>query len=151
MRISLDLSSADLAEMATGIQHLRSQFLNDAAREIQNKARTAHHFDSKSGNLERAVSYIVSGEHADVYLDEAIAPYATFIHDGTGLWGPNRRAFTVLPRSSGKALFFNDRFAKSVRQDGIHPDPFLYEAINGDRVNLLAIFSRDFDEYVGVR
>lgn len=151
MRISLDLSEADFAEMATGIQHLRSQFLNDSAKLIQARARGMHRFDSKTGNLERAISYSVEGDRADLYLDEAIAPYATFVHDGTGLWGPNRRAFDIKPRHSGGALFFENRFAKNVRQEGIRADPFVQEAFDDSRAALLVLFSREFDEYVGVR
>lgn len=150
MRISLDLSNADFVEMATGIPHLRSQFLNEAAELITARARAVHHFHSESGDLERSIKHQIMDDHVDIYLDEAIAPHSIFVHEGTGLWGPRRRSFKIMPRGSGKALFFEGRFAKSVRERGIHPDQFMNEAFDNSRENVLALFDRDFDAYIGV-
>ncbi len=62
--------------------------------------------------------------------------YAIFVHEGTGIYGPMKRAIT--PKSKSFLAWQKDgvwRFARSVK--GMKPRPFLQEAVDekSDQVN----------------
>ena len=113
--------------------------LKASARDIQAGAIQDHRFTSRSGNADRSVQSNVTGLKGRVFLDTGIAPYSPFLHEGTGVFGPDGQAFTIKPKA-GKSLRFvkggKFRFAKSVIQLGIKGDPYLYRAGNREMVNI---------------
>lgn len=150
MRISIDASVLTasvegMSELATESKKLRSKFLKDATETIAQYASIHHRFESRSNNLVNAIEINrVDDDSSEVSLNTLKAPYATFIHDGTGLWGPNRRKIAIFPRDSG-ALMFEGRFAKRVSNPGIKQDPFLDEAADSVREQLFEQFDSDAD------
>lgn len=150
MRISVDASALTnsfdgLEELATESKKLRSKFLKDATETIAQYAEMHHRFESRSNNLVGAIEiHKVDDDSSEVVLNTLKAPYATFIHDGTGLWGPNRRKFAILPRDN-QALMFDGHFARRVSNPGTQADPFLYDAADSVREQLFEQFDSDAD------
>jgi hypothetical protein len=119
--------------------------LTEAATDIQSYARTHHRFVSRSSKTEtEGIRADVDGAAlvGRVYLDTAVA---AFQHEGTGLYGPNRRAITIRPRNR-KALRWQlaggsgFAFAKKAVNPGIKPDPYLYNAAEVMRPGIIARF-----------
>ena len=69
------------------------------------------------------------------------APYASFLHEGTGIYGPSGKMITIRPKNK-KALFWRGAShpVSVVRQKGIRPQGFIKKAINE------AGLARAFDE-----
>ena len=113
--------------------------LKESASEVQEEARRTHNFKSDTSTLERSVKTKVSAEYyADVYLNEHIAEYGPYVHQGTK---PHRIMF-----KRKKALRFLKGgrfiFAKSVHHPGTKADPFLYEALKNSRREINRIFKQ---------
>lgn len=58
------------------------------------------------------------------------APYAKYVHDGTGLYGPHKQKIIILPKNK-KALFWPGAKhpVKKVVQKGIKGNPFFKKAL----------------------
>lgn len=111
--------------------------LSKAARTIASDAKLHHRFKTKSGMLERAIKYIVSksGLSAQIYIDDGIAKYGKYVHEGTD-------AHQIRPKTK-KALYFvknSTKFfsKKGVNHPGTKPDKFLYEAADRQQPYFLA-------------
>ena len=79
-----------------------------------------------SGNLRASITSGIEGE-ADGYLT-ATAPYAVFVHEGTGRYGPAGQ--DIVPKQAKALAFFwmgKQRFFRRVR--GVKPRPFFTQAI----------------------
>ena len=99
---------------------------------IQLEARVNHHFSSKTGTLERAVSAeSLSDTTARVFLDTQI-PYAASIHDGSQRhWiGPVNRSALRFPAPGGAGGFW---FSKGHWHPGTQPDQLIYAAAEAKR------------------
>ncbi|MGM9571729.1 MAG: HK97 gp10 family phage protein [bacterium] len=113
-------------------QELRD-VLKTAAQIIQAEATENHNYKDKSGQLTKSIQFTVNPYDwtAQVYLDEGIAHYGPYQHEGTGRYGPRRREYLIKPRRkellrwSSKGKFYS---AKQVIHPGVKPDPFLYLA-----------------------
>jgi hypothetical protein len=118
--------------------------LGQSAREVQTLARAKHRFRTNTGLLEKAVDYEVNKAEmeATVFLDEAVASYAPWVHDGTD-------PHWILPRAK-KALRWtkngNFVFAKKVWHPGTKPDKFLYEAGAASLPRINLIFTHALDD-----
>jgi hypothetical protein len=116
-------------------------------------AEDHHRFTSRSGDTERdGIKTKVDGKTLTgvVFLATDTAVYQ---HEGTGLYGPKGRAFTVRPvqkkalrwvtardvfMASAGAYGFS--FAKKVTIKGIKPDPYLYTAADIKRPEIISRF-----------
>lgn len=80
---------------------------------VQKTARTFHRFQSESGRrpsgryyrntgrLERSVQVEMTDDGGRVYLDEGIADYGVYVHEGQRSWEPDQfvyEAFEILSR-----------------------------------------------------
>lgn len=119
-------------------------------RNITELAKARHKFISRSGNLEHSIKYrVIPGTlSGEAYLDEGIAKYGPFQHEGTGLHGPNQRYIEIFPKA-GKALRWPAPggggfiFAKKVlKNPGVEGDQFLYKAGEAVRPTINAVFNR---------
>jgi hypothetical protein len=113
--------------------------LKEGLRVVQRDAATNHVFKSgsgHSGNLERSIKVAVSGSglEGSVYLDDNIASYGKYQHEGT-------RDHVVSP-SARKALYWvqggNKRFSAGHKVRGIKKDQFLYSAFDRQKPFLVA-------------
>lgn len=126
--------------------------LGKSARAVQEYARAKHRFISRSGALERSVDYTVNAEamEAQVYLDQSVAFYGLFIHDGTGTWGPDGEPYPIVPKAKAWLRFVGKDgkvyFSKKVMHPGIRPDKFLYDAAAAQESNVQAIFAKAYDD-----
>ena len=103
--------------------------LREQARMVAGAARKRA--PRRTGRLAGSISSRVAtagGKAAGIVT--ATAPYARFVHDGTGIYGP--RGQMIRPRRA-RMLSWRDRdtgeqiFAKAVR--GVPPRPFLIQAL----------------------
>lgn len=104
-----------------------------AMREIRAQAITNHRFKTRTARLQNSVtseSGIVGNELVGrVFLNEKVAPYARFVHNG---WV---REKPILPKGARRALhwvsggqnIFRARVDKGAKYAG---DPFLFEAFD---------------------
>ncbi|WP_441561950.1 hypothetical protein ACSZOP_06400 [Colibacter massiliensis] len=116
------------------------QAVKASAIEVQDEAQTHHNYTSRTGNLTRAVDMRMTSEcSAMVYINSDIASYGPFVHEGT-------KAHTIAPKqrkclrwvpTGGNGFIF----AKSAHHPGTKKDPFLYEALNAKRTDIIRIFS----------
>lgn len=107
--------------------------LKEALQGVVKQAKTVHDFKTHSGQLQRSINFSVNAKGLDgkVYLDDGICPYAPYVHEGTGIHGNGRGAYTIAPVSR-KSLHWvsggGSHFAKRVTATGQKPDPFLTRA-----------------------
>lgn len=123
-----------------------------STRDVQKTARATHTFRSKSGFTELAIETQVrttgTGVEGRVFLNEAVSPWGRYLHEGTGLYGPRKTPYVILPKKR-KWLRFpvgsEFRFAKMVVHPGIKGDPFVYNAGEANQNNINKIFNRYAD------
>jgi len=84
----------------------------------------------RTGNLANSIrKYMTSRNSAMV---TATAPYAVFVHEGTGMYGPEKRPFDIRPKNK-KALAFTwqgkKTVVKKVTIQGQRPQKFFEQAV----------------------
>ena len=118
--------------------------LSKSAREVQMIARAKHRFRSRTTMLEKSVDYTVDETEmeAAIFLDETVASYGPWIHDGT-------KPHWILPRAK-KALRWTQGgkfvFATKAWHPGTKKDQFLYEAGGAALPKINLIFARAVDD-----
>nr|DAR58370.1 MAG TPA: Minor capsid protein [Caudoviricetes sp.] len=124
------------------------QAIRASAREVQEEAQRTHRFTSRSGQLERAIDVRMIGDKtAEVYIDNNLAPYGPFVHEGT-------RAHYIFPKEKQSLRWVPSggngfAFAKRVFHRGTQPDQFLYEALDNSREAVRDIFSKAVNVSLG--
>lgn len=124
------------------------QAIRASAREVQEEAQRTHRFTSRSGQLERAIDVRMIGDKtAEVYIDNNLAPYGPFVHEGT-------RAHYIFPKEKQSLRWVPSggngfAFAKRVFHRGTQPDKFLYEALDNSREAVHDIFSKAINVSLG--
>lgn len=124
------------------------QAIRASAREVQEEAQRTHRFTSRSGQLERAIDVRMIGDKtAEVYIDNNLAPYGPFVHEGT-------RAHYIFPKEKQSLRWVPSggngfAFAKRVFHRGTQPDQFLYEALDNSREAVRDIFSKAINVSLG--
>lgn len=95
--------------------------------------------------LEKSVDYTVDKQNvsAAIFLDEAVASYGPFVHEGTGPHWILPRAKKALRWSKGGKFVF----AKKVFHPGTKPDQFLYAAGEVAQPQINVIFERALDDF----
>lgn len=135
--------------------------MGKAGREVIRLARAIHKFRARSGEADRAIVYAYDEEEVQgvVSLDEEIAPYIRFLHEGSGLYGPHHKAFDIFPKnkkmlrfatSPGTAMWRPDPYGRfheggftyafGVTNPGIKKDQFLYEAADQAKARIQELF-----------
>jgi hypothetical protein len=121
------------------------QEMRQALKDVQQDARTHHKFHTGHGKAEKSIMTETdpTGLQGRVYIDAGIAPHAVYQHEGTGLYGEKHKAFPVKAKNK-KALHWvsegDSHFSKSVSIKGIHPDPFLHNAMERQKPGLITRF-----------
>lgn len=141
-----------------------------ACREVVRLARAKHKFRTITGETDRAIRYTHDKESGEgiVYLDEQMAAHIRFLHEGSGLYGPHQKAFTIFPKnkkmlrfaiSSGTAAWrpapfgrFQEggfTYAFGVTNPGIKKDQFLYESADEAEVKIQEFFDSAMGDLAG--
>ena len=87
LKFKIDYAKLSLAFQKMPIESAKELrlALKKSLRDVAVDARLHHDFKTKSGQLERSVNAVVSenGLSGKVFLDEGVAPYGKYVHDGT--------------------------------------------------------------------
>jgi len=77
------------------------------------------------------------------------APYASLVHDGTGIYGPEKKMIIVKPKNK-KALFWPGAKhpVRSVKQKGFKGNPFMIKIMDMSKVEIDAVFVRARDKVI---
>lgn len=117
--------------------HLKPRVTAKLAQVAYEKAREGADAHTRPGGSGKLILSLRLRRDGDDYLiahDPHVAPYAPFVHWGTGTYGPRRRPYKIEPKqgSGRKSLRWPTqsgfRFAKWVMHPGIRPDPWLVRA-----------------------
>lgn len=124
-------------QIAADRSRLSTQWGHRVGQRVQNAARKRAPVDE--GTLRNSIEYVVevAGTRTHIVIGSPL-PYARYIHEGTGIYGPKGTPIVPVTR---KALKFQVKgatgrrrgadarwvFAKSVK--GIEPNPFLVDAL----------------------
>lgn len=76
-------SIPDYAEAALG------DVLGSYISRITRRAKILHRFRSRTGNLVSAIESEMYGLSGRVYIDDMLAPYGKFVHNGQRTWAPD--------------------------------------------------------------
>lgn len=114
-------------------------------RDIQKEARENHHFTSRSGKTEQEIKterFDTDGKFGGrVYIEYPIGIYQ---HEGTGIYGPRKKAIWIEPRKKKLLRYLNAagefRSSKGLYVKGIKPDPFLYRAAENQESAIISRF-----------
>ena len=90
---------------------------------------------------------MISDKTAEVYIDNDVAYYGPFVHEGT-------RAHYIFPKEKQSLRWVPSGgngfvFAKRVFHRGTKPDQFLYEALDNSREAVHDIFSKAVNVSLG--
>lgn len=110
------------------------------------EARAVKKTPVKTSNLVNSITSYISDKGLSATI-KATAPYAKFVHDGTGLYGPLKKEIVITAKNK-KALFWPGARhpVKSVRQKGMKPRPFFQLAIN--EINPQKVFEDGIQNYL---
>lgn len=148
IHVGVQVGNSVRKDLRTALQHANEDAVARSLQLIQEAAQAAIRFRSKTHKLEQSIKTVVhSSGDGEVYLDEAVAPYAPFVHQGTGMFGDRHRPINITP--NGRALHWsaNGRqfFASRVMSPGQQGDPFLYDAVAQVERSIEGAFDRGID------
>lgn len=108
--------------------------------EVAETAKDEHRYKTRWGRLEDAVdtSYTYDGMAGRVFLNETIAPYGAYVHDGA-------RPHVIKPRNKKALRWVRGNafiFARRVHHPGWKADPFIYDALSKNEEKIMRIFER---------
>lgn len=100
----------------------------------------------KTGTLRDSIRAYLKRKRQALLVSEA--PYSSFLHEGTGIYGPHKRSFVIVPRDK-EALWWPGAMhpVKIVLLRGISPRPFLKKAL--DETEMEAAFEKKFKREIG--
>ena len=155
MEVGFKLDAKRLAQAFDNAEgKLRGELIltmKKAARNVALRAKREHRFVTRGGRLEASIDDgLQSSDPIVGYVTAggANAPYAAVIHGGSGLHGPNRARYPIVPRfrkvlrwaGGGKFVF-----AKKVMHPGVNPDPFLDKALEAEVPAIETMFNQAID------
>ena len=115
---------------------LEPHFETGMTRVVKAAERKAvmHTVPIKKGNLRSTIFSRIKGAGRKVLgILEANAKYAKAVHEGTGIFGPYRKPFTIKPKKAKALRFFvagRPVFASKVTIQGMKANPFLQRALD---------------------
>ena len=99
----------------------------------------------KKGNLADSIRKYLEGHRAII---KPTAPYAAWVHGGTGIYGPHK---TPIVPTTKKALAFRIGDKMIIRRSvkGMKPNPFMKRALDRLQPRLAQIFMDGFRSVIG--
>jgi len=107
MAISFERTINMLSWMPDFIRDELDEKFDKIAADIATDAKNHHRFITRTGALEESVTAEYTGNTVRAYLDESIAPYGKYVHDGQRSWAPDpflENAFTKHVRDIDGAI-----------------------------------------------
>src|SRR3972149_9142111 len=108
------------------------------AKAVQRAPGAKFQGKKKGGNLMSSGTTSFSGSGFDTRAEvKFTAPYAIYVHEGTGVYGPKARPYTIFPKNK-RALVWPGAShpVKKVTILGMKPRPFLREAFEEEAPKL---------------
>lgn len=129
-------------KMQAEIQNRLAEAMNISVRDVQERAREKHDFTTRTGEAERSIDKKVEGKGLRVSGTVGATRLVTiYLHQGT-------KPHTIVPRKK-KALRWADGsgfiFSRRVCHPGMKGAPFIYNAADAERVNIVRRFDKIFD------
>ncbi len=134
-----------LAKLGADVQEGINAGMTNLVSEVE--ARAVKLTPVRTSNLVNSItSYITKGRGTI----RATAPYASYVHEGTGLYGPHKQMI-IIKAKPGKALYWPgaEHPVKSVRQKGHRPNPFFDKAVK--QINPQKIFDEGIQQFLKMR
>jgi len=78
-----------LTEFSKDIKDEVEAVLEETFKKVVKEAQSVHRFRNRSGRLVSAVQAEIKGYTARAFIDDGLAPYGGFIHDGFKTWAPD--------------------------------------------------------------
>ena len=116
-----DQVAAEFAKLAVTLQPvIVKDSVEPFLREVQIEARRQHRYNRNSGKLERSIKISMSADGGDVSIDDRLAPYGKYVHEGTRKWNADK-FLTEAGERKQKDLYRNaDRATeKAIKQAGL--------------------------------
>jgi|Deesub1362A_J573_1020465.scaffolds.fasta_scaffold01721_2 HK97 gp10 family phage protein len=127
---------ADILELPTSWRQQVRRTILFALQAIESLAvEEAPH---RTGNLVNAIQVEQTATGGRIFVGPG-APYARFVHEGTGLFGPRRQP--IRPRVK-RALFWEGARHPVAQVRGARPNPFMDRAAERARPEIVALFRR---------
>jgi hypothetical protein len=125
LKISPDIKTvieAVSSEIQSGIDRGFLSVLEHAGEEAKTLA------PYRTGRLRGSISAYLTGKRQGAVV--AKAPYSSFLHEGTGIYGPHKKAIVIVPQEK-EALWWKGALhpVKMVVVKGIKPIPFIKRAL----------------------
>jgi hypothetical protein len=95
--------------------------LNKVLRSVIYDARGRHRYKSRSGNLSRSTTYTISrdGLSAELFLDEGIAKYGKYVHDGQRSWDKDEFLYSAVDKNEDEIVeAIDDAVGKIIKEAG---------------------------------
>ena len=130
MEIKATIDGIDRLLEALSPEHVATAVERALTRVVEEiEARSVRRAPRDTGNLIQQITSHVKGTTGVVGVTRG-APYAIYVHEGTGSYGPKGQPYEIQPRQK-KALHWPGapHPVKKVKHPGIRPRPFLKEAL----------------------
>ncbi len=134
--VFLDLDDRDFRRLPARVEKKAEKAVKQTTLLIE--AAAVRKAPRKTGNLQNSGTSGFSGSGFNIVGEvKFTAKYAIFVHEGTGIFGPEQREIEIFPRGK-KALFWPGAAhpVKRVRQKGIRGRPFLKAAFEEEQPKL---------------
>lgn len=150
MLIELTISS-NIKKLIAGLsaENMRSAMRAGMVNLVEDvEARAVKRAPVRTSNLVNAITNTIApdGLMSRLFVTDA-APYAKYVHDGTGIYGPHKQKIIILPKDK-KALFWPGAKhpVKKVVQKGIKGNPFFKKALK--EVKPSALFNEGIKNFL---
>lgn len=133
--VDIKLDDSDIKKLARVLPAKAERGVKYVAKLIEDSASVKAPYSKradggKGGNLKSSGTTAFSGHGFDTAAEiKFTAPYAIYVHEGTGIYGPKQAPYTIVPVNK-KALFWPGAAhpVKKVTIRGMKARPFLKEA-----------------------
>jgi hypothetical protein len=76
--------------LPANMQNEVSQVMREQMEQTEEYARNNHRFETQTGTLESAISSVTDEISGELFVDENVAPYGKYVHDGQRSWAPDQ-------------------------------------------------------------
>jgi predicted component of type VI protein secretion system len=80
----------DLSRLPDKIDEEIESALESLMPRIEQYAQRNHRFNSRTGTLVSSIRSEVKSLLADLYIDDSVADYGVYVHEGHGSWRPDK-------------------------------------------------------------
>lgn len=116
----------DATELISGIAVFTEKlmrYLNETLKfefpRIQEVARTWHRYKSRTGLLNSAIREEVRDLVADIFIDDTIADYGKYVHEGHGTWRPDPFIDSAVAYKDEELMYmFESAVERAARESG---------------------------------